>query len=178
MTEKELTNFKELTTRFEEVYEMLPPKGQYLRYANGNWVVWNGEWDLAFIDLNNPYVYAVDMPYSENLLWKYCYHNNWRANVSGHPHGNPWHYMTTDNKPLKHFDYNSRNKHPNEIAHREGMDKCCDMYTCANGILVEFDIMNKAIKEGRVRVKDTEEIIKIPDKFICIYCGEIEYKKR
>lgn len=157
------------------VYEFRPVQNRYglYRYNDGNWIPDDGEYDLAFYYKHT--VLGVDLPYYENLLWKYCYNGNWGAFEPNHPRGNAWHCMTQDNKILNNR-WKEREKHPNYIAFNKTINYLSSKLGCVNGSFVEFNILDKTIKNGLLRNKETKQIIKIPSKFNCIYCGEIDYK--
>jgi hypothetical protein len=57
------------------------------------------------------------------------------------------------------------------------MNKCCQLYSCANGGGPEMQILDPYIKAGLVREQGTKKILTFPEKFKCMYCGEIDWKK-
>lgn len=144
----------------------------YLRYSNGEWIEDDGEFGLAFISLNRPFAYGVNVRHRENIIWSWCKDMQWGATVRGHPRGNAWHYMLRDGE-TKWGDCWNRSMHPNTIAFDAAMQKCSSRSGCANGISPEFEIYNQYIKRGFLRTIDGE-IITPPDRFICMYCGEID----
>lgn len=159
-------------------YEFRPLKaGGYLRYAEGLWIPDDGQYDLAFVnkDIGNPIFYYVNMPYYDNLSWKWVAGGNWRAYIAKHPNGNAWHYMLHNPENKSWGKAWKRDFHPNVIASERGRNKCCELhYGGANGGGVEFNILDPYIGAGVVRIKATQEIVKPPKHFVCMYCGEIK----
>lgn len=162
------------------IYEFRPVKEYVdcLRFADGKWIPDDGEYDLAFVGKDNGFPMGIyfKLPYHSNIIWSWCKKGNWGANVTQHPRGNAWHYML---RPRKKTWGNSwaRDLHPNIIVGNKAMDKCCSMYSCANGTGGEFHINDPYIKNGLVRNKETKEIIIFPEIFHCIYCGDIDWQK-
>jgi len=161
--------------RTEEVYEFRPiGEGPFLRYANGEWIHDDGEYDLAFVSTSRARAYGVQMPYYKNILWKLCIGMNWSANVRKHPKGNAWHYQL---KPRcrswgKPWD---RDKSPNEIAYRSAMHKTYDIHSCANGSGPEFEVGDEYIRSGKIRVAGTKAAVAWPKIFKCMHCGDVDY---
>jgi len=163
-----------------QTYEFRPIK-QYmdcLRYADGNWIPDDGEYDLAFVGKDDGFPMGIyfHLPYYTNIIWSWCKKGNWRANVIKHPRGNAWHYMLRPGKKTWGNSW-ARDMHPNIIAENKAMDKCCSMYSCANGIGGEFEINDPYIKNGLVRNKETKEVLVFPKIFKCMYCGNIDWEK-
>ena len=164
-------------TRIKTVFEFRPiTEGKYLRYAEGDWVADDGEYDLAFVDLDSPSAYSINMPFYENILWSWCKQGKWMAKVSKHPNLNAWHYMTVDDKKTW-GKWGDKDRHLNEIAHRSAMNKCCELHRCANGRSVDFQIGDKSIEMGLVRDSATKEVLTFPNAFICMYCGEHDWRE-
>jgi len=165
-----------MKTRIETVYEFRPLyEGKMLRYNGGNWIPDDGEYDLAFVQCDNPVFQGVELSSYSNLLWKWCKNMNWAAHIQKHPRGNAWHYMTNDCKPF-HGEWN-KDSHLNRLAYEAAGKKCCDMNRCANGRAVEFNITNDVIQAGQLREVKTKKIVKPPKIFKCCYCGNIDWKK-
>lgn len=156
------------------IYEFRPDKisgaTNLIRYNNGNWIKDDGEYDIAFISMDMPFAFYVRLPYQKNLAWSWCKNSDWRANVSKHPNGNAWHYMSRDGSNDVWGEWN-REKHPNTIAGNMAMYKCCEMRGCANGRSVEFNVNDKTIKNKLLRLVESKEIINPPKIFECCYCG-------
>jgi hypothetical protein len=160
------------------IYEFRPLKeGKYLRYADGKWIEDDGEYDLAFVGISDTcmawYFRHSNRP---NILWSWCKGSRWQAKVENHPNGNAWHYMLKEGKTGWGDCWNKQG-HPNEIAGNSAMNKCCELYSCANGRGPEMYILNPYIKAGLVRERDTKKILTFPEKFNCMYCGEIDWRK-
>lgn len=162
-----------------EVYEFRPlVLGRYLRYNSGKWTESDGsEFDLAFVGLSDTCMaWYFDIEHRENILWKWVLNGKWNAFVENHPRGNAWHYMLKSG--TKDWGEQVRdNKHPNYIAGREAMDKCCSIYSCANGRGPEFEIGDEYISRGLLRNAETKRVVKFPKTFHCMYCGKHDWKK-
>lgn len=155
------TSWKILTTELVfPVYEMRPMHKPLYRYANGEWIPDDGEWDLAFITKEGAwYVEYVHLPYYVNLLWSLYYNNK-------------WHHMFKDGYS-EWISWHERYRHPNIVAGDSGIRYCIDKLKCGaiNGEGPEFRIGDYYIRRGMVRVRDTHEIITFPRKFVCAKCG-------
>jgi hypothetical protein len=155
------------------VYEFRPLPdyfgGNFYRYAGGRWISDDGEYDLAFASngYGPPICLYVELPYHTDLLWR------WRTavHVSDHPRGNPWHYMLRAGKHQWGRCW-ARDKHQNVIAADSGMSWLCGRHVCANGRSVQFDLNDKHIAAGLVREAESKRVVTVPDKPICMYCGE------
>ena len=160
---------------YEPEYVFRPiDTGDYLRYSEGKWIPDDGEFDLAFISIRKPFAYGVSLRSRENILWSFCRNMDWGAKIIEHPRYKAWHYMLREGE-RKWGDFWEKRRHPNEIAMWSAMDKSCTLFSCANGRGPEFHIYDSYIQMGLLKVKDGD-IVKIPDKFICMYCGEIDIK--
>lgn len=161
------------------VYEFKPLiKGRYLRYDNGKWTESDGsEYDLAFVGISDTCMaWYFNIERRENILWSWCKNGYWTAIVLEHPRNNAWHYQLK-NKTTDWGEIHKDTTHPNYIAYRSAMDKCCSMYRCANGNGPEFKIGDKWIAKGLLREKNTKKIIKFPKIFNCMYCGKNNWKQ-
>ena len=159
------------------VYEMrpLPEDGKVLRFNSGQWTEDDGEWDLAFISAGHfgpPLAYGVSLKYYTNLLWSGLT-THWSGNIGTHPNGNAWHYML---KPgcKKWGESWLRDKHENTSAYEAGMSRQSALHGCANGRGVEFKIGDPYIAAGLLRLRDTKEVVTFPERFRCMYCGDVE----
>jgi len=143
------------------------------RFAGGKWIDDDGEHDLAFIGfVGAPMVYYITIPYQRNILWKFCHGGNWGAVVDQHPRGNAWHYMLRDGEREWGGAW-GRETHENEVVGRKAMDETARQYRGANGSGPEFDCNDAYMRDGLVRVRETREIVTVPDPFECMYCGII-----
>lgn len=161
------------------IYEFRPDvlaescsESNLLRWNNGNPIPDDGEFDIAFIGGN--FVFYVDLPYYANLLWKWCKGMQWGDHVSSHPNGNAWHYVSRDGS-RKWGDHWARDSHPNTIAGSRAMNYLSKQRSCANGRSVEFNVTDKTITEGLLRIRETREIVKPPEIFQCMYCGNLDW---
>lgn len=154
----------------KEVFVFRPTGKVDLRYANRNWIPDDGEPDLAFVSGN--LAFYVNMPYYTNLLWAWndrSLSESWVAD-SLKRDVTPWHYYTIGNEPWEDHHWDERVSHPNEIAGRGAMDKCCSYYGCANGRGVYLDQEDECMKRGQLWIKRTMEVVKPPPNPICFLC--------
>jgi hypothetical protein len=150
-----------------------------LRYADGDWLPDDGETpDLAFVTNTHasaPFAFYVTMPYYTNLVW------GWRdielerrivgRELEKFVYG--WHHQTTNNKDCYDYRWQERDKHPNEIAGRAAMDKCCSMFSCANGRganLTHEEPESPYFTKGLLWVKSTMTPLKKPENPACFLC--------
>lgn len=169
------------------VYEFRPLPGEFsgevLRYNNGDWVPDDGEtYDVCFIGMANgvddftkgrftyPAALYFNHPYRPNIIYQW-YSKHWSSNEPRHPRGNAWHYALKEGKGEFGGSW-QRDKHPNEVASRRGMNKTCNTHGCANGIGIELKCQDKHIVAGLVRRVDTKEALSIPTDVVCMYCGD------
>ena len=140
------------------------------RYANGEWVSDYGQYDLAFIGVDDgaPMCYYVEIPYYRNIIWAWM--ESSKA-IKSHPDNSPWHYMITGKNRLKTRNHDV---HPNYIAGRKGMSIMAKRFGCANGRGVDFNINDPFIVKGLLRRYDTKENVTFPKVFKCKDCGDIE----
>ena len=164
-------------TMINDVYEFRPIINdrwyEIRRYADGKWIPDDGECDLAFayMERGAPMVLFVEMPYRKFLLWSLMRREG--EEIKKHPRENPWHYMYVKGKKQLGRSWD-KDKHPNEIAGRSGMNFMANKHSCSNGRGVDFNPTDKHIKAGLVRNRETKEIIKPPEIFDCCYCGKLE----
>jgi hypothetical protein len=156
-----------------------------LRYANGEWIPDDGQFDLAFIQGNN--VLSVNLPSYSNLLWSWTDYDLTKKWLPEHLHRNikGWHETTIDNTPLSEeyvrFKFSNSDTHPNAIAHRSAMEKCCEIYHCANSSGTSITDANRGInkyfptdeyiKRRLLRIQRTNEPVVIPEKLECYLCA-------
>jgi len=173
---KELMNplFKE-TIIFRPLTEYRNSK--LLRYSNGAWIADDGGLDLAFVDLDNAICYSVLLPNYLNVLWSW-HDSKLTLSIVGEEYKyevRGWHTETVENSELIHWDDKDREKHPNQIAHRSAMDKCCKLHSCASGHGVsltsnEYDKPNPYLERGLIYIQRTMEQITIPKNHVCYQC--------
>jgi hypothetical protein len=148
-----------------------------LRYNNGKWMPDDGESDLAFVDQLNAVVYGVILPNYLNVIWSWhdlpltlsIVGEKYRPEVRG------WHTQTTNNGEMIRWDDADRDKHPNQIAYKEAMDKCCELHHCASGHGVSltgdsYSETNSYYEQGLVYIKGIMQPVKRPDNPICYQC--------
>ena len=162
------------------VYEFRPilhrNYGEMFRHNEGEWIIDDGEYDIAFSQPDDCMAYGFQVPSRPNILWSWIKNGNWGASVEGHPGNNAWHYMLRDNE-TKWGDCWNKRLHPNYIAFEKAMDFTCSRSRCANGRGPEFHISDPYIDEGLLRLQETKEIVKYPKIFDCMYCGKINWRK-
>jgi len=163
-------------------FKLLPsqiPKNDWFRHdeKTDSWVPHDDEWAMAFIHLDAyPTCLYVNMPYYEGIEWSWVKDGRWGAYVSRHPGNNAWHRMYKNGRS-RGPRWNDRDKHPNTKVGRKGMRYVADNRGCANGRGVDFHIMDPYIVRGLLRLKETQEIVKFPDVFDCVYCGEHDWRQ-
>ena len=161
------------------VYEFRPlnvnNNTEIRRYANGKWMIDDGEHDLAFTEIGNcaPMCYYVYLPHTSNIIWSWAIDGQWEVDVPNHPGKNPWHYFLR-NRGKEFGSSWDINRHPNFIARESGMKFVCDAVGCANGSGLYFNIGDEHILAGLLREKETKNVVRFPKKFICMYCGELD----
>ncbi len=170
----------------QDTFELRPPegffRGEVRRYADGEWLPDDGEWDVAFIGMANaaedgtgnaftyPCCLMYEPPYYKNITWRWLT-THWGSHIEGHPQGNPWHYSlrpgaTEWGESIPH------GSHPNYIAGREGMSKMSAEHSCSNGRHAEFRAGNDIIEAGLLRRVSDKAVVVVPDEPECMYCGQ------
>lgn len=93
------------------------------RYANGEWIPDDGEYDLAFIGFNNgfPMCLYVSHPYQKNIVYSWTT-GHWSEKQPLHKSLNAWHYELRPGTNKCGGAWN-RDRHPNELACRSGVNK-------------------------------------------------------
>lgn len=159
------------------VYELRPLPNSprvWVRYADGQWLPDDGEYDIAWASMiyGPPYALYVDLPYQRNIVWSW-YDTSWGATEPRHPRGNAWHYMLREGTKTWGGDW-KREQHPNVIAGRTAMDWVASQKSCANGIGARFSDRDDYIKAGLVRERESKRVVAPPSPRVCMYCGPIE----
>ena len=154
----------------DKTYEFRPLDDSYERMTDeGEWIPDDGKWGMAFRQGNC--IEYVWVAYKLNLDWAWD-GGSWSRHEPRHPGGNAWHYAIDGNK----FEKDAariRGNHPNILAGKKAMNLTAKEQGGANGSGPEFHIGDPYISAGLVRDKETKEIIKFPEKLICLYCGDI-----
>lgn len=160
------------------VYEIRPlpqyQRGTVLRYADGDWLPDDGEWDLAFVCYGGgaPMALGVDVPYQRNIVWSGMTASHWSASDPDHPRGgNPWHYMLREGETEWGGDW-GRDRHLNRRAYDRAMSHCSSINRCANGSGARFESGNAWIEAGLLRERETKLIVSAPENLSCMYCGD------
>jgi len=168
-----------LNPLLNEVFVFRPFEKVDLRYAEGKWIPDDGEPDLAFIgpSYGPPYAFYINLPDHTNILWSWMSSEESKKWVEKEldRYVSPWHYYTIDNEPWDDYHWDKRNKHPNEIAGRAAMDKCCNIHHCANGRGITIDSENDNIRQGKLWIRRTMERVIVPKNpicFLCLYDGQ------
>lgn len=163
------------------VYEFRPLpehcRGTVLRYADGQWLPDDGEFDLAFMvyGAGAPMAYYVDLPFQRNIVWSGLT-SHWSASNYDHPRANPWHYMMREGESEWGGDW-GRDRHLNTRVGREAMSACCARNSCANGDGPQFKEGDRYIVVGLLRERETKAVVTPPDRLICMYCGDSWHDK-
>lgn len=158
------------------VYEFRPLDGIFKstvrRYADGKWLEDDGEYDIAFIgQCWAPVCLHVEHGYQRNIISGWL-DGHWSSIEHRHPGGNAWHYALRDGEVEWGGDW-GREHHPNYIAGRKGMDKMAGEHGCANGRHVEITRPDDPhILAGLVRNRETKEVFALPQRLVCMYCGD------
>ena len=71
------------------------------------------------------------------------------------------------------INFLKRYNHPNVAAGELAMRATANEFKCANGRGPEFHIGDKYISAELVREKESQEIVRFPETFICVHCGDI-----
>lgn len=152
------------------IFRPLKNHSGMLRYADGKWIPDDGQPDLAFIHYDQfPVVEYISMPYYTNLLWEW-----WELQERKRV----WHYCTTNNQDRADYRFEERDKHPNEIAGRSGMNKCCDLYHCANGQSIHIDSDNEYINLEKLIIQSNGKPVTKQENPICFLCLNNNYGHR
>lgn len=163
------------------VYEFRPLPdffiGEVRRYANGQWIPDDGEFDLAFIGMARsetfgyPCCLMVEHSHQKNIVGKWT-SNGWQQREQRHRGGNPWHYALADGESEWGGDWGLYN-HENRRAGDSGMNKMCAENGCSNGRHVSLtEPEDPHVLAGLVRLVDTKEIFRLPESLVCMYCGD------
>lgn len=160
------------------VYEFRPLPGMFntawgpvRRYADGQWLPDDGEYDIAFIGLSPaPICLYVEHSHQKNIVASWTT-GHWSGFEKAHPRGNAWHYALRDGETEWGGDW-GRERHENYRAGRAGMDKICGEQRCANGRHIELNMPNDPhIVAGLVRDRETKELFTFLQRLMCMYCG-------
>lgn len=154
------------------VYEFRPLPGDIKsdlrRYADGQWIPDDGEYDIAFSSWCM--AYGVDLPYQRNIIWQWVDRHS-SAHEARHPRGNAWHYMLRDGTKEWGGKW-GRDRHPNRIAYEAAMSFTVSRDRCANGRGPEMCAGDAYIAAGLLRERDSKRIVTPPDPRICMYCDQ------
>jgi hypothetical protein len=162
----------------QAVYEFRPlpgffQGGEFRRYAGGEWIADDGEYDIAFIsNWGAPICLYFAPSYQRNIIASWV-DGHWSAREPRHPRGNAWHYALRPGTTDWGGDW-GRDKHLNEKVGRLGMNKLCSEVRGANGRHVEPTSMaDPHMLAGLVRNRDTKAILTLPHEPVCMYCGDV-----
>ena len=147
------------------------------RYNGGNWIPDDGEYDLAFANLDGPPLCLyIEMPYHRNVLWSWLT-RSWRdSGPSAHPtyrgssSPNPWHYSLRPGAK-KWGGVWGRDRHENRLAGEAGMSWVSKQRGCANGRHAEWKLDDPHMRAGLVRERVSKAVVIVPDAPECMYCG-------
>lgn len=145
-----------------------------LRYANGQWIPDDGEYDLAFA--HGIIAFGVHLPDYTNIIWTWydmALTRSWLPERL-HKYAGGHHLCTVDNTPHSQ-DYGWDNsQHPNKVAMKSAMDKVCSMHGCANGrgayITAERSDDTPWLQQRRILIQSTMQPVLIPEDPICYLC--------
>ena len=160
-------------------------KGSMLRYAEGQWLRDDGHTpDLAFVSLENgpPFAFGITIPSSANVIWTWRDIELTRQLVGKDleqyiDYG--WHTQTVDNaEDLIGFSWDEQRKHPNQVAHDAAMDKCCELFSCANGrgpSLTYQEDLDPYWDNGLLWIQRTMQPLTKPTDLVCYLCANDGY---
>ena len=167
-----------MTGHYAETYLFRPLEGSgpWLRYADGLWLPDDGEFDLAFVNADQPIALGVSLPSYEGVEWVWRDLAATRAaiGVDEDARVDAWHTQVRD--PAEgagnHVPFHGHieQSHPNVQAFRAAMDKSCEMYHCASGLGPHFVLGNPWITAGLVRTF-AGETIREPEAPACFLCA-------
>ena len=158
------------------LFRPLEGSGPWLRYAGGLWLPDDGEFDLAFVNADQPIALGVSLPSYEGVEWSWRDLAATRAaiGVDEDARVDAWHTQVRDPSEGKGKDVPFRGaveqSHPNIQAFRAAMDKCCEQYHCASGSGPHFVLGNPWITAGLVRTF-AGETIREPEAPACFLCA-------
>lgn len=159
------------------VFEMRPLPGDFTgivrRFAGGAWIEDDGEYDLAFIGRMGwgyPACLMVALPQQRNIIFSWL-SGPWTGRTAAHPGGNPWHYQLRPGTKTWGGAW-AWDTHPNRRAGDSGMSKMAGENGCSNGVHAELKMGNRWLEAGVVRNVETKEILRAPERPVCMYCGE------
>ncbi|KKN07675.1 hypothetical protein LCGC14_1064480 [marine sediment metagenome] len=145
-----------------------------LRYAGGQWIPDDGEYDLAFA--HGVFAYGVLLPDYSNIIW------SWRNMVLVrswlperlHKYAKAHHFYNINNTPFSQDYHWDNSHHPNKVAMKSAMDKVCSLCGCANGrgayLTSEQDVFVQWLAEKRIMIKSTMQPVLIPENPTCYLC--------
>jgi hypothetical protein len=146
--------------------------GEVRRYADGQWIPDDGEYDIAFIGFEPaPVCLYVEHSNQKNIVAAWTT-GHWSAFEKNHPRGNAWHYALREGETVWGGTW-GREQQENYRAGQSGMSKLCSEVRCANGRHVELNKPDDPhIAEGLVRDRETKALFTFPSRLVCMYCGE------
>lgn len=151
---------------YSETYLIRPDVGefknrQWRRWADGKWVDDDGNPDIAFMsaDCSYPIVMYVQLPAYENLIWvwddpKFYWHSQL---VNG----------ATD---IGEYLREEHDNHINVRIGREAMHEQSSKHGVSNGRGPEIYRDNEWIREGKLWIKRTMELVTPPKNPVCYLC--------
>lgn len=145
-----------------------------LRYAGGQWIPDDGEYDLAFA--HGVFALYVSLPDYSNVIWSWRDMELTKSWLPERLHKYAkWHHCyTVDNSPFSRDYHWDNSQHPNEIASESAMHKVSSMHDCANGrgayLVSESPGETPWLKEKRILIQSTMQPVLIPENPICYLC--------
>lgn len=145
-----------------------------LRYADGQWIPDDGEYDLAFV--RGVIALGMHLPDFPNVIWSWndielthC----WLPDKL-HKYARGHHFFTVDNSPFSQDYHWDKSQHPNAIAMKSALDKACSMHGCGNGRGAYLTSEGKRdepwLSEKRILIQSTMQPVLIPENPICYLC--------
>ncbi len=145
-----------------------------LRYAEGQWIPDDGEYDLAFV--RGVLALGVHLPDYGNSVWSWMdmdLTKSWLPERL-HKYANWHHSYNMNNTPFDQKYHWDNSQHPNKIAMKSAMDKACSLHGCANGngayITHEGNRDVPWLAEKRILILPTMKPVLIPENPTCYLC--------
>lgn len=167
-----------MTGHYAETYLFRPleASGCWLRYAGGLWLPDDGEFDLAFVNADQPIALGVSLPSHEGVEWSWLDLAATRAaiGVDEDARVDAWHTQVRDPAEGKGKDVPFggaiEQSHPNTQAFRAARDKSCELYHVASGRGPHFVLGDPWIAAGLVHTF-VGEVVQQPETPACFLCA-------
>lgn len=147
--------------------------GAFRRFAQGKWILDDGEYDLAFIGTSScgaPICLYVALPYQRNIVLSWLT-THWASKVKEHSlNGNAWHYALRPRETEWGGDWGRANSE-NSRAGDAGMNKLSGEVGCCSGQHVEMNPGDLHFLQGLVREQRSKRVFLFEPTLACYECG-------